>query len=234
MSKKSTALLCICTSLLGATSALAIPKHVLLSTNREATPTLLAQAPSPAPTVLTAEDLPTGFVEIPPTVREQIIGQFEVLTEEFGQDTLKIDDLFGFFNPEKFQAVIGFTGGLPTASDRENFDANLQKLQDPKIQQQILNQIQEKLKGVGDIEVKNYQSLPELNTLADASTGISLELTMEGEAFQIEIVTFRRQGTGAFTAVIYPQSGDAVALKGLAEKLDRRIVESASATQLPR
>jgi len=231
MNLKITALLCLLTSLVGVTSGLATPTQ--LRPSRE----LIAQT-SPAestPTaVLTADDLPAGFVAIPPEVREQVIGQFGILAREFGQDSLEIKNLFGFFNLKEFQAVLGFTGELPTASEQESFDNNLQRLQDPKVQEQILSRIQEKLKDAGDVEVTNYRLLPELNTLGDASVGLSLELAMEGELFEIELVAFRRQSTGAFTAVVYPQSGEAIALKGLAETLDRRIGESSSSGQLSR
>lgn len=185
---------------------------------------LLVKAEPPEPIALTPEDLPSGFQEIPPAIRNQLAAQFKVLGEQLGQQDLDVENFFAFFNPQSFQAVVGSTSDLSTPEQQESFDANLQQLQEPGVQAQILESVQERLKAFGDIEITNHSVLPELNDVADASTGLAVELKMQGRSFQIDMASFRRNEVGAFTAVIYPQSGSPIAVKNLVEKLDQRIV----------
>ncbi|MBE9118695.1 hypothetical protein IQ249_22660 [Lusitaniella coriacea LEGE 07157] len=184
---------------------------------------LLVKAEPPEPVALTPEDLPSGFQEIPPAIRSQLAAQFKVFGEQFGQEDLDVENFFAFFNPQSFQAVMGFTGDLGTPEQQERFDANLQKLQEPDVQTQILESVQERLKEFGNIEITNPSVLSELNDVADASTGLSVEVKMQSQAFRIDMASFRRNEMGAFTAVIYRQSDSPIAIKDLAEKLDRRI-----------
>jgi hypothetical protein len=188
-------------------------------------PQLVARSQSLEGVTLTLDDLPPGFTEIPPAIREQLTAQFQTLGQQFGPKDLNLDNFFIFVNPVNFQVVMGFAGELPSSSEQEQFDANLKQMQNPETQQQMLAAIQEKLGALAGVEVTNYTSLPELSDLADASTGMALEMKMQGQSFRVDMASFRRSSVGAFTAVLYPQSGTPFAVRTLADKLDRRILD---------
>lgn len=188
-------------------------------------PQLVARSEAPEGATLTLDDLPPGFTEIPPAIREQLAAQLLVFGQQFGPEDFNPENFFIFVNPANFQVVMGFTGNLPSPVEQAQFDTNLKRMEDPAIQQQMLVQIQEKLKSLAGAEVTNYTPIPELNDLADASTGMTLEIKMQGQHFRADMASFRRSAVGAFAAVLYPQSGAPLPVRTLADKLDRRILE---------
>ncbi len=197
----------------------------------EIIPQLAAEKPAATEAILRLEDLPTGFTELPPELATEVASRLDGLRQQLGQGNLKPENFFAFVNPQNFQIVLGFTGKLPNQQEQASFDSSLQQLQQPESQQQILNRIQEKLKTFGEIKVTEYSMLPEVNNLANASTGVSLGLEMRGQPLRMDFVAFRRNSVGAFTAVMYPKAGKpAVAVGDVARKLDGRIVQVSADT----
>jgi hypothetical protein len=183
---------------------------------------------------LTLEDLPPGFTELPPELATQVASRLDILRQQLGQGNLKPENFFTFVNPQNFQIVLGFTGKLPNKPEQASFDSSLQQLQQAEAQQQMLSQLQEKLKAFGEIKVTDSGTLPGLNDVANASTGLTLGLEMQGQPLRMDLAAFRRNTVGAFTAVMYAKGGQpAVAVGDVARKLDGRIVQSAQTTHSP-
>jgi hypothetical protein len=185
---------------------------------------------SEAAIALTVEDVPPGFSELPPSISAEVIAQFATLRQQFGQDTLPADQVFAFFNPASIQAIVGFTGELATPQAIENFDANLAKLENADAQAQLLAQLRERLKAVGSVEIESYAPLPNIEEFGEAATGFTLALTLQGVPFRVDLISFRRDRVGAFTAVMYRQQDEPLPLVELATKLDRRILEALKPT----
>lgn len=173
---------------------------------------------------LTPADLPPGFTDLPPSISAQIVSQFSALREQFGQADIPIRDRFAFFNPAQMQAVVGFTGELNTPEDQAEFDRNLAQLQNPDQQKQILAQIESRLSQIAAVEIEGYQELPNLESLADTATGFTLNLTIEGVPFQVDLISFRRDRMGAFTATLSRQSDSDLPILDIATTLDQKIV----------
>ncbi len=186
----------------------------------------LAVEPTSAASTLTLQDLPPGFTELPPEISAALSSRLDVLSQQLGQGNLKPENFFAFVNPQDFQIVLGFTSKIPEKPQQASFDASMQQLSKPEVQQRMLSQLQERIKKIGEIKVTDYRTLPGLNNLANASTGITLGLEMKGQPLRVDCATFRRNSTGAFTAVIYPNGKPPkVAVGEVAQKLDGRIVQ---------
>lgn len=197
-----------------------------------------AQAPTPAPASsnikLTLEDLPAGFQELPPEVAAAIASNLEVLRQQLTQANIKPENFFAFVNQENFQIVLGFTGNMPSEPDRANFDASLQEMQNPEAQQKMLSLLRERLKGYQGLEVVEYKSLPELNNLGNASSGMSLALKLQQQPVRMDVAAFRRNRVGALTAVIYANGKQPLVPVGdVVRKLDGRILQVSPAANLP-
>lgn len=197
-----------------------------------ATTLLQMAAEQPAATAaLTLQDLPSGFTELPPEIAASLSSRLEMLSQQLGQGKMKPENFFAFVNPTNFQIVLGFTSKIPNQPEQESFDANLQQLQKPEVQQQMLSQLQERVKKLGDIKVTEYKTLPEMNSVANASTGITMALEMKGQPLRLDCAAFRRNSVGAFTAVMYPNGEQPkLALGEVARKLDGRIVQIPAST----
>lgn len=187
---------------------------------------LVAQQTATSQAKLTLEDLPSGFAELPPELATVLASRLDDLRQRLGQENLKPENFFAFVNPQTFQMVLGFTGKLPTEPEQSDFDANLQKLQQPETQQQLISQLQESGKAVGGIKVTEYRTLPRVEGLADGATGLTLAMELQGQPFRVDLTTFRRDAVAAFTAVMYADGEQpAIAVGDAARKLDSRIME---------
>ncbi|MBD1877926.1 MULTISPECIES: hypothetical protein [unclassified Coleofasciculus] len=200
-------------------------------------------AASPAPTTqpassevkLTLEDLPAGFQELPPDVAVEIASKLDVLRQQLTQANMKPENFFAFVNPENYQIVLGFTGNMPNQPEQANFDAGLQEMQNPQKQQQMLSLLRERLKAYQGLEVVEYKPLPELNNLGNASSGMTLALKIQQQPVRMDIAAFRRNSTGALTAVMYVNGKKpAVQVGDVVRKLDSRILQVSPAANLPR
>lgn len=193
---------------------------------------MAAEQLAPTPATLTVEDLPPGFTELPPELATMLASRLELLKQELGQGNMKPENFFAFVNPKNFQIVLGFTGKLPNQSEQASFDASLEKVKQPEVQQQTLSVLQEKLKSFGQIKVTDYRSIPDLSNLANASTGMTLAMEMQGQPLRLDLAAFRRNATGALTGIMYANGEQPlVGVGDLARKLDQRIEKfSANAT----
>ncbi len=188
-------------------------------------PQRISQASTSANVKLLLEDLPEGFQELPPELAASLASQFRLLTQQFQQANLNPENLFAFVNPENLQIVLGFTSPL-SETDWVNFDTTVQQLQQPEMQQLLVSQLKQRLQGMGEINVLEYKPLPELNNMADTSTGFTLGIDMEGTPLQLDMATFRRGGMVAFTGVMYVNGQMPLIQVGdVAQKLDSRIVQ---------
>ncbi|MBD2015510.1 hypothetical protein H6F96_16250 [Microcoleus sp. FACHB-53] len=196
---------------------------------------MAAEQLAPTPATLTLEDLPPGFTELPPELATMLASRLEMLKQELGQGNMKPENFFAFVNPKNFQIVLGFTGKLPNQSEQTSFDASLDKVKQPDVQQQTLSVLQEKLKSFGEIKVTEYRPIPDLNNLANASTGMTLGIEMQGQPLRLDLAAFRRNATGALTGIMYATGEQPlVGVGDLARKLDQRIEQfSANTTPAP-
>ncbi|MBD2576974.1 hypothetical protein [Oscillatoria sp. FACHB-1406] len=187
---------------------------------------LLASENTASSLTLMEEDVPDNFTELPPALRAQLATQMRAISQQLGGADLNPDNLAVFVNPRDFQIVMGFTSKLETPTAQAEFDANLKKLENPEVRKLVLATIQQKLASfpLGDLEISNLAVLPEQNNLANASTGVTLELKLQGQSFRVDLIPFRRDEVGAVAAVFYAKDGESLAVRNFAEKLDRRIL----------
>jgi hypothetical protein len=242
MAKRIPLSLCLLTSVIFAgfptqaaitTAPTALPTQVVDQQGiAEISPQIAAEQPSSAQATLTLQDLPPGFTELPPQITAEIASRFDSIRQELGQGNLKPENFFAFVNQQNFQIVLGFTGNIPNQPEQVNFDTSVEQLRQPEVQQRMMSLLQEKLKNFGGIKVTQYQGLPELNNLANVSTGVTLGLEMQGQPLRLDFAAFRRNSVGAFTAVMYPNNGKqpAVELGDVARKLDGQIVKLSADT----
>ncbi len=196
---------------------------------------IAVQQTASAQATLTVEDLPPGFTQLPPEIAAQISSQLDFFRQQLGQGTLKPENFFAFVNQRDYQIVLGFTGSLPDQPGQANFDSTLQQLQEPEVRELLLSQLRERLKAFGEVKVTAYEPIPDLNNVANASTGITLGLEMQGRPLRMDMAAFRRDAVGAFTAVMYANGGQPVVGVGdVARKLDGRIVQLSSQTETHR
>ncbi|MBE9128121.1 MULTISPECIES: hypothetical protein [unclassified Coleofasciculus] len=182
---------------------------------------------------LTEEDLPPGFQKLPPELTASIASQFALFSQQFRQANLNPEDIFAFVNPESFQVILGFTSPLPNEPEQASFDASLQQLQQPASQQLLIDQLKKSLQVAGGVKVLEYKFLPELNNLADTSTGFTLGIDMQGQPMQLDMATFRRGEVAAFTAVIYLMGETPLIQVGdVVRKLDSRILKVSAHSKL--
>lgn len=192
---------------------------------------IAADQTAPKQATLTVEDLPSGFRELPPELAASIASRLEVLKQELGQGNMKPENFFAFVNPQNFQIVLGFTGNLPNQAEQASFDASLEQVKQPEIQQRTMSVLQEKLKAFGAIKVTEYRLIPDLNNVANASTGMTLAMEMKGQPLRMDLAAFRRNAMGAFTAIMYTNGEQPVVGVGdLARKLDLRIEQLSANT----
>jgi hypothetical protein len=185
----------------------------------------------PTQATLTLEDLPSGFTELPPNIAAMLASRLEVIKQQLGQENMKPENFFAYVNPQNFQIVLGFTGKLPNHAEQASFDASMEKAKQPDVQQKTLSLLQEQLKTFGEVKVTEYRLIPELNNLANASTGMTLALEMKGQPLRFDVAAFRRNTMGALTGVIYANGEKpAIGVGDLARKLDQRIEQVAANT----
>lgn len=225
------------------------------------TPQVTPQPQTSSKVTLMLEDLPPGFQAVPPQMTANFV---EMLKKELGQVSLNPENLFAFMSQtssspsspttsssssspttsssasspttsssQNAQIVVGYTGTLKE-TDREQFDDYIKKMQQPEVQEEMINQIRERLKASTGIEIQSFSSIPELNSMGEVSTGMSLKILMAGQPMRIDIGSFRRNSYGALAAVMYPDGQPPmITLSEVARKLDGRISSVAPAVSSP-
>ncbi|MGA9378326.1 MAG: hypothetical protein WBV73_06110 [Phormidium sp.] len=180
--------------------------------------------------VLTVQDLPPGFKELPPEVTAQVQTQFELLSSQLAKAGMKPEKFFAFINPDTLQMVVGFTSLISNQPDQGNFDVILKQMQQPEYQQQMMNQIRESIKSNQGIKIVDYGMIPSVNNnIGETASGMTVGIDLQGQILQLDLASFRRSNVGAFTAIIY-RKGDrpTVNLDAVARQLDTRIVQTAT------
>ncbi len=193
-----------------------------------ATPNLPAAGQQAVPVAtITAQDLPAGFKEIPPEIKQQINARLEPFKQVLARENLPVDNFFAFVNQTNFQLVFGFTGMLPNQPQQAKFDAAVQRFQQPQVLQEEMSKLQQKLQSYPAVKLVDYKTLPDLNNkVANTSTGLTLQFDFQRQPVRVDVAGFRRNKTGAFTAVLYPTKVvPLVAVKDVATKLDSRILQ---------
>lgn len=187
-----------------------------------------SEQPKVSTGTLTLQDLPPGFYEVPPQVKQQLASWLKPFNQLLAKRNLPLNNFFAFGNLEKFEVVFGFTTILPNQPlALATFDNALQQLQQTAARQQLISEIRDRLQAAQIIELVEYSTLPELNNLANASTGLTLAAKLRGQPIRIEIASFRRNTVGALTAVLYLDGAKPLApVKDIATKLDNRILQS--------
>lgn len=194
----------------------------------QSTPATVTQQQASSKPTLSLQDLPPGFRELPPEVTAQIQAKFDILSTQLARAGIKPEKYFAFINPDTAQLVVGFTGMLPNQPEQANFDAVIKQFQEPEFQQQVMSQIRESLKPSEGIEIRELAALPTVNnSVAEASTGMTVGILMQGQPLRMDLAAFRRSNVGAFTAIMY-RNGEkpTVQLGDVARKLDNRIVQA--------
>ncbi|HAX80379.1 MAG TPA: hypothetical protein DCY88_32230 [Cyanobacteria bacterium UBA11372] len=200
--------------------------------------------PTSSKVTLMLEDLPPGFQVVPPQMTANFV---EMLKKELGQVSLNPQNLFAFMSQttssspsspttsssQNAQIVVGYTGTLKE-TDREQFDDYIKKMQQPEVQEEMINQIRERLKTSAGIQIQEFNPIPELNNMGEISTGMSLKIAMAGQPMRIDIGSFRRNSYGALAAVMYPDGQPPkISLSEVARKLDGRISSVAPGVTSP-
>lgn len=195
-----------------------------------------SEQPAASAITLTLQDLPDGFQEVPPQIKQQIATRLEPFKQVLAKGNLPLSNFFAFANLEKFEVVFGFTTMLPDQPlALATFDTALQQLQQTAARQQLISKIRESLQFIQVIELIDYSELPELNNLANASTGLTLAGKLQGRPVRIDVASFRRNGVGAFTAVFHADgTKPVITVKDVASKLDNRILQFSPSASMSR
>jgi hypothetical protein len=189
--------------------------------------------PTSSVPVLTVQDLPPGYKEIPPEFKKLIAAQLEPFYQILTKENLPLNNFFAFIEPQKMEVVMGLTGILLNQAQQVKFDTALKEVQTPEFQQQVIK-LGEKLKSAQGVEILGYKELPEFNNLGNASTGLSLDTKIQETPVKFDVVGFRRDRMSAFTAVLYPTGNQpSVSVKDMVAKLDARTSPSKPATNIP-
>lgn len=209
-----------------ATVAINWPTQLLAEQGVETPPKPAIEPSTSKAATLTLEDLPAGFTKLPPQISAQMASRMSSLSQQLGQGNLKPENFFAFVHPQKLQIVLGFTTTLPDQPAQTSFDASMQQLEKPEVQQRMQRLLQDQLKTLGGAKVTECRALPGLNNLANASTALTIGIEMRGQPLRMDVAAFRRNSVGAFTGVMYgsarpPELG----VGDVARKLDGRLVK---------
>lgn len=223
------------------TSALLVGSPTLAAPASPGTPKTPATQSQPASSqpasskaLLTKEDLPAGFQEVPPELKAQAVSQLAViLQQQLPGANVNPDNLFGFFNPTTSEVLVGYTDNLSNVQSQTKFDAALKQFQQPDMQKKMLSILQERVKNVKDykVEITDYKTLANLGNIGDSSAGITLSLKVQDQPVNTNVVTFRHKDVAAMTMVVnldgqQPQLN----LGDVARKIDSRLSLTSSVT----
>ncbi|TFI53978.1 hypothetical protein BLD44_013330 [Mastigocladus laminosus UU774] len=185
-------------------------------------------------TTLTLQDLPSGYKEVPPELKEAIATQLEPFKQLIAKENLPLNNFFAFIDPKKMEVVLGFTGMLANPTQQAQFDAALEQAQKPEFEKEI-KKLQQTLPSDQQVQLLGYKTLPETNKLANNSTGFSLGAKVQDLPVNFDVIGFRRSNFGSFTAVMYlTEKQPSISVKDIVTKLDRRFLQSSSTTNLPK
>ena len=169
--------------------------------------------------VLTLEDLPSGFMEIP-------AANLAAIPQALDQtDMVRTKGVFFFINPTDFEFVMGIT--LELSEEAKQRGVNLEEVDLQEIFQQSTLEQMLKTMPIGDAEMEILEQRElELPDIGDSSAGFTSLARMMGVSVRTETGVFRRNETLAYTAIAYPSGdGSIVQLEDLLRSLDDRIMQ---------
>ena len=119
-------------------------------------PQMTPQPQTSSKVTLTLQDMPPGFQAVPPQMTANFV---DMLKKELGQVSLNPENMFAFMSQtstapsspttsssQNAQIVVGYTGTLKE-TERAQFDDYIKKMQQPEVQEEMINQIRERLKA---------------------------------------------------------------------------------------
>jgi hypothetical protein len=175
---------------------------------------------SPPPTsraVLTLEDLPPGFEEVPATM----LGD---LGAQLGEQGLPVEAVYAFLNLETIEVVMGFTIAVPERMDQAGFDV---MAANPEILASFIGM------GMGSEGEPEFEPLAGLDGVGDSAVGVTMPVADQG--MEADMVLFRRGELGFMLFVLYAEDSEPlVPVIDLAEVLDVRAQDSAGPLPNPR
>jgi hypothetical protein len=179
---------------------------------------LSADIPEPAADlsglVLTLQNLPAGFTEMPPATIKNIVS----LIPNF-----KPASVFGYYknDDQQFQVITGLTAQLPNRIDRAKFDAEIREGIFAQQFSQGLNSSSNK-----EFHFANLTALTSKDKIGEVSGGWTTQGKIQGVTMNVELALFRRGKIGSFMAIMYLDgSKPSVTISSAARQLDSRIME---------
>ncbi|HEY9300202.1 MAG TPA: hypothetical protein VIQ31_28325 [Phormidium sp.] len=178
---------------------------------------LSADIPTPAGDlsnlVLTLQDLPAGFTEMPPATIQKLVSRL---------NRLKTGSVFAYQknDDQQFQIVGGFTTPLPNRIDRATFDAQIREGSFAQQFSQRLNS------GNNEYQFANLTALTLEDKIGEVSGGWTTQGKIQGVTMNVEVALFRRGKIGSFLMIIYLDGNKpAITISEAARKLDSRMME---------
>ena len=178
---------------------------------------LSADIPDPAADlsglVLTLQNLPAGFTEMPPATIKNIVSRIP---------NFKPASVFGYYknDDEQFQVVTGFTAQLPNRIDRAKFDA---EIREGSFAQQFSQGLNSRNK---EFQFANLTALTLEDKIGEVSAGWTTQGKIQGVTMNVELALFRRGKIGSFMAIMYLDgTKPTITISEAARKLDSRMME---------
>lgn len=179
--------------------------------------TLSADIPEPAADlsglVLSLQDLPAGFIEMPADTLKNVVG---------GIPNFKPASVFGYLknDNQQFQIVTGFTTQLPNKIDRAKFDA---EIGEDTFAQQFSKGLNNSNK---ESQFTNVTALTLEDKIGEVSAGWRTQGKIKGLPLNVELALFRRGKIGSFVSIIYLDgSKPAITISEAARQLDKQIMK---------
>jgi branched-chain amino acid transport system substrate-binding protein len=179
------------------------------------TPTPLPPPPTSG-VVLTLEDLPPGFEEMPETMLGNI-------GELLGGQDLQVEGVYAFLNLEALEVVMGFTVAVPERLDQAGFDV---LAGNPELLATFVGA------GMGGAEEPEFEELTGLDGIGDTAVGVTM--LVEGQGMLADMVLFRTGELGFMLFVMYAEDSEPqVSVIELAQVLDDRAQAVSQAPTTP-
>jgi len=176
---------------------------------------LAAEQPDLSQVVLTLQDLPPGFEEMP--------SELAALKAKLNQqETFKAESVFAFQKTNQpFQLLMGFTTLLPTRLEQATFDSYLNQ---SAFVQPFLEGFQQGSQA--EVVEPRKLKLPSLNQIGNASAGWGASAKVKGIPISLDAVLLRRGQVGALMISMYMEGETPpLPISEIARKLDERAKE---------
>ncbi|MCU0516927.1 MAG: hypothetical protein MUC60_08680 [Oscillatoria sp. Prado101] len=179
------------------------------------TPKIVAQQSDLSQAVLSLQDLPPGFIEMPP---DNLAPLKQIITERF---PFKVESISLFMNLQNGEFLMSVTMTLSEKARQAG----------RRLDQVDLREIIGPMMGgdpkVAEIEILEQKELPQFNNIGESSAGLSTVARMRGIPVRADMGAFRRSEVFALTVLVYSNGDSPVTQLGdIARKLDARILQS--------